>query len=363
MFGKRFTLLKFAGFDIGVDISWFFIAILLTWTLAAGYFPYLYKDLTPGTYLIMGLIGMLGLFLSVVLHELGHAAVARRFQLPISRITLFIFGGIAELNREPPSPKAEFFVAIAGPIVSLILSGLFTLLTAIGQHAGWPTALTGVTGYLGFINLIIVIFNLIPAFPLDGGRIFRSFLWWWKGNLGSATMITTRLGTAFGFALIFLGFFAILGGSFFAGLWWILIGLFLNQAAASSRTQYYFRRELYGVPVEKFMTHEPISVPPRITIKQCIDQYLYQSHHHLYPVVDGGRLLGYISLREIKAVSSDKWETTLVQNAMVPLSSCKTVSPSTNALDALSLIHEAPTPTLLVAEGDKLVGLLAAQDL
>ncbi len=363
MFGKRFNILKFAGFDIGVDISWFFVAVLLTWTLAAGYFPYLYKNLTPETYWIMGLCGMLGLFLSVVLHELGHASVARRFQLPISRITLFIFGGVAELKSEPPSPKAEFFVAIAGPIVSLVLAGLFTLLTSIGLHAGWPPGFTGVTGYLGFINFIIVLFNLIPAFPLDGGRIFRAFLWWWKDNLGYATMITTRLGTAFGFTLIFFGFFFILSGAIFAGMWWILIGLFLNQAATASRTQYYLRRELHGVPVEKFMTHDPIAVPPDITLKQCIDQYLYQSHHHLYPVVENGRLLGYVSLKEIKGVSSDKWEHTTVRGAMVPLSGIQTISPKTNAMEALNLIQDAPTPTLLVVEGERLVGLLAAQDL
>jgi Zn-dependent protease/CBS domain-containing protein len=363
MFGKRFSLIKFAGFDIGIDISWFFIAILLTWTLAAGYFPFIYKHLTTGTYIAMGLLGMLGLFLSVLLHELGHAVVARAFQLPISRITLFIFGGIAELKNEPSAPKAEFYVAIAGPIVSIVLAGFFYLLTEIGYHAHWTVAVTAVTGYLSLINFVIVIFNLIPAFPLDGGRIFRALLWWWRGDLGWATGITTRLGSAFGLTLLIFGFFFILTGSVFAGLWWILIGLFLNQAAISSRTQYYMRRELQGECVEKFMTKNPIAVPPGITLKQCIDQYLYQSYHHLYPVTDQGRLLGYISLKEIKAVPSDKWDTTTVLGSMVPLTSVQTVTPKTNAIEALGQIQEAHTPTLLVVEGDQLVGLLTAQDL
>ena len=228
MFGKRFSILRFAGFDIGLDISWFFIAFLLSWTLAAGYFPYLYKGLAPQTYWIMGICGMLGLFISVLLHEFGHAVVARSLKLPISRITLFIFGGVAELKAEPPSPKVEFLVAIAGPIVSLVLALAFYLISQIDL----PIAIKGVASYLGFINFIVVLFNLIPAFPLDGGRMFRAFLWWWKDNLGWATNITTRLGGAFGFTLIFFGFFFILSGALFAGLWWILIGLFLNQAAS-----------------------------------------------------------------------------------------------------------------------------------
>lgn len=360
MFGKRFNILKVAGFDIGLDISWFLIAILLTWTLAAGYFPYLYKGLSPASYFLMGIAGMLGLFLSVLLHELGHAVVARQFKVPISRITLFIFGGIAELKGDPPSPKAEFWVAIAGPIVSLVIA---IVLYFFYQIIPLPLQLKGVVSYLSFINFIIVAFNMIPAFPLDGGRVFRALIWWWKDNLELATQITTRMGTAFGFTLIFLGFFSLLSGALFVGFWYILIGLFLNQAAVSSRTQYYVKRELQGEMVEKFMTKNPIAAPPTITLKQCIEQYMYQSHHHLYPVVDNGKLLGYISLKEIKSYPHDKWDTITLLQAMVPVSQFKTVTPKTSAMEALTMISEAPTPTLLVTEGEKLVGLLASQDL
>lgn len=353
-----------AGFRIGVDVSWFFIAILLSWTLASGYFPYYYPKLNPQSYWLMGILGMLGLFASVVLHELGHAIVARRFELKISQITLFIFGGVAELRSEPPSPKAEFFVAVAGPIVSVVISFFMTMLTVFGEQAGLPIAFTGVTSYLAFINMVIVIFNLIPAFPLDGGRIFRSVLWWWKDDLGWATRIASHIGGAFGFILILLGVLSLIFGDFLSGIWWIILGLFLRQAANSSRTQYYIRREMQGEQVRKFMTKGAITVSPDITVKEYIEQYVYQSQHHLYPVIDSNQdVLGYMSLREAKAVPPEEWTKMTVRKVMIPLTQLQTVSPDTNAYDALSLIQQEPTATLLVISDGRLSGILTAHDL
>ena len=167
MFGKRFNFLSLAGIKIGVDISWLFIAILLSWTLASGYFPLQYPNLPLESYWLMGIIGMLGLFICIILHELGHALVAKHYKLPISQITLFIFGGVAEIKKEPQSPKIEFLMAIAGPIVSVILVGVMLFLTGMGNIYGWPILIKGITGYLASINAAIVIFNLIPAFPYD----------------------------------------------------------------------------------------------------------------------------------------------------------------------------------------------------
>lgn len=363
MFGPRFNILTLAGFRIGIDFSWFFIAILLSWTLAAGYFPHYYPNLSAGAYWLMGISGMLGLFVSVVLHELGHAVVARRYNLNISQITLFIFGGVAELKSEPPSPKVEFLVAIAGPIVSLIIALLMNFLTAAGHQAGWPVMVTGVTSYLALINLVIVLFNLIPAFPLDGGRIFRAALWWWKDSLQWATRIATHVGAGFGLFLIFMGILSLIAGDLFSGIWWIILGFFLRQAASSSRAQYYVRQELQGESVRKFMTKNPITVPPDIRVKEFIDQYVYQSHHHVYPVAEQGNLLGYISLKEVKALTPEEWARTAVRNAMVPLAEARTVSPDKNALEALSTIQEVPFSTLLVVDNGRLTGILTAQDL
>src|SRR6267154_779430 len=318
MFGRRFNFLTVAGIKIGIDFSWFLIAILLAWSLSAGYFPHYYHELSPGTYWAMGIAGMLGLFVCIVLHELGHAMVAKHYKLPISQITLFIFGGVAEIKKEPQTPKVEFLMAIAGPIVSIVLSGALYLLTIIGQHAHWPIPVTAVTGYLALINMVLAIFNLIPAFPLDGGRIFRSILWWIKKDSAWATKVASRVGAGFGMILIFLGIFALITGNFISGVWFVILGLFLQRAAAMSRSQYFISHELRGEKVQKFMTKDPISVSPDTSIKKFVDQYVYESYHHLYPVAEKGTLIGYISLREVKLLPSENWGKILVKEAMVP---------------------------------------------
>ncbi|MES2199143.1 MAG: site-2 protease family protein [Chlamydiota bacterium] len=363
MFRKRFHLLTFAGIPIGIDISWFLIAIFLTWTLAAGHFPYLYPGLPLGSYWLMGLGGMLGLFICIILHELGHALVAKRYKLPVLQITLFIFGGIAELKKEPKSPLVEFLVAIAGPIVSVLLAMFFYTVSQFGELNKWPITITGVTYYLALINALIVAFNLVPAFPLDGGRILRSILWGWKKNLAWATKITTQMGAGFGFFLLFFGIFSLISGNFITGVWFIILGLFLQRTAIASQTRFYVGKELKEEKVSKFMKTNLDSVSPDITIKDLIDHHVYQSHHHLYPITQNDRLIGYITLQEIKTVPAEDWDRTLVKNLMQPLSKGQLVSPHTNALDALEQVNQAPFPTLFVLEDDRFIGLLTAQDL
>lgn len=363
MFGKRLHIGRLAGFDIGVDLSWFFIAILLTWTLAEGYFPLFYPDLKPKLYWMMGLLGMLGLYLSVVLHEIGHAIVARHYGLPTKQITLFLLGGIAELQKEPITPKSEFLIAIAGPLVSVIIALLMFIITGIGEHAGWSVFLTGITGYLAFVNTIIVLFNMVPAFPMDGGRVLRSFLWWWKGNLGWATKIASGIGRGFGLVLIFFGILSLISGNLFVGLWWIILGLFLKQSALMSCTQYYIKESLQYAKVEKFMSKNPISIPSSITIQEFLDQYVYQTFHHLYPIVDHEKLLGYVSLKEVKMVDPEKWTSTLISSIMQPLTNITTIRPEANAADALTLMNQEEANRILVVENDKLVGILTSQDL
>jgi Zn-dependent protease len=202
MFGKGITLFKLFGFKVKIDFSWLILGLLITWTLAEGLFPYQIKGLHPITYWIMGVAGALGLLFSIVFHELWHSLIARKFGLSMRGITLFIFGGVAEMTEEPPSPKAEFFMAVAGPISSVVLSlGLFAIFF-IGAGAGWPKSITVVINYLAFLNLILAGFNLMPAFPLDGGRVLRSVLWGWKDNIRWATQVSSKIGGAFGIALI-----------------------------------------------------------------------------------------------------------------------------------------------------------------
>lgn len=364
MFKTRFNFVTLAGIQIGIDISWIFIAILLSWSLAVAFFPIEYPHLSIGIYWLMGILGMLGLFICISLHELGHALVAKHYNLPISQITLFIFGGMAEIKQEPESPKVEFLMAIAGPIVSFILSACMYFLTYLGEQLHWSVIAIGITSYLTIVNIILALFNLIPAFPLDGGRILRAILWGMKKNLSWATKISTNLGQAFGLFLIILGIFLFILGNFLGGVWFAIIGLFLRHAAISTQSQFYVGQELRNEKVEKFMKRNPDSVPPDITVKEFIDQYVYQSHHHFYPITGTeGDLLGYISLYQIKGLSQDDWTKTTVKNIMIPVSQFQTVTPNTSALDALNLIHQSEIPTLLVVEGHKLVGILTAQDL
>jgi Zn-dependent protease len=256
MFGKPIPLFKLAGCQVGLDWSWLVIAVLITWTLSSGVFPYYYPDLTPAAYWSMGVIAALGLFASIILHELGHAVVVRRYGLPIRRITLFIFGGVAEMEAEPERPAAEFWVAIAGPIVSFLVGLVCWLLLQAAAGAGAGVPVVGVLAYLASINVILAVFNLVPAFPLDGGRILRAALWHWKGSLRWATRISSAIGGGFGILLIVLGVYRVLIGDFVGGMWWFLIGLFVRFAAQASYQQVLMREALRGVPVRRLREHE-----------------------------------------------------------------------------------------------------------
>jgi predicted transcriptional regulator len=289
--------------------------------------------------------------------------VARHFGLAISQITLFIFGGVAELKAEPARPKVEFYVAVVGPIVSACISLGMYMTHSLGQQLGWSVMVLAVISYLAMINMLLAIFNLIPAFPMDGGRILRSILWGWSNDFKWANRICVALGGGFGLGLIFLGLYSLILGHFFSGLWWMLIGWFLRQAAYASRTQFYVRQELSGAKVGKFMTKDPLCVPPDISLKECIENYVYQSHHHLYPVIQEGMLVGYISLREVKSIRPELWESTTVRNVMVPRAQFQVLSSDTSALEAVNLFPQSDRATLLVVEGNRLVGMLTFQDL
>jgi Zn-dependent protease/predicted transcriptional regulator len=336
--------------------------VLITWTLASGVFPYYYPDLTPGAYWSMGVIAALGLFASIVLHELGHATVARRYGLPIRRITLFIFGGVAEMEAEPERPAAEFWVAIAGPIVSFLVGLVCWLLLQAAAGAGAGVLVVGVLAYLSSINVILAVFNLVPAFPLDGGRILRAALWHWKGSLRWATRVSSTIGGGFGILLIVLGVYRVLTGDFVGGMWWFLIGLFVRFAAQASYQQVVIREALRGVPVRRIMSANPITVPSGITIAQLIDDYVYRHHHDMYPVVDNGRLVGCVSMNDIKRLPRERWSSTTVSEVRQPCTEATAISPDTDAMEVLSLMTRSQNTRLLVTEGDRLVGVVTLRD-
>lgn len=362
MFGRRFPIFKLFGFQVYIDLSWFILALLITWTLAVGFFPFQFPGLSPATYWWMGIAGAVGLFLSIVLHELSHSLVARRNGVDMRGITLFVFGGVAEMDAEPPDAKSEFKIAVAGPISSILI-GIFCLGLFFIGAATWPLPVTAVLVYLGWINIILAIFNMVPAFPLDGGRILRSALWYWKGSLPWATRISANFGSAFGLFLIFLGVLQLFYGNFIGAMWWFLIGLFLRSAAQMSYQQMMVRQALHGEPVRRFMKTDPVTVPPFINIKQLVEDYVYRFHHKMFPVVREDRLVGCVNTRQLKEMPREEWDQHTVAELAQPCSRENTISPDADAVDALAQMSKTDKSRLMVVEGDRLVAIVSLRDL
>ena len=363
MLGKRFVLFELLGFKVQVDASWLFLAMLVTWSLATGAFPVWYEDLSGATYWWMALVGMFGLFSSLIFHEMSHSLVARHFGLRIRGITLFIFGGVAEMEEEPASPKAEFLIAAAGPLASGVLALGFFLLTHAAMAAGLPTPVAGVLDYLAFINGLIAVFNLLPGFPLDGGRMLRAALWHFKGNLREATRTASHSGEIFGMVLMALGAVNVIAGAFVGGMWWFLIGLFLYGAARASFSQLLTRRAFEGETVRRFMTPDPITVAPDMTLDAFVEAYLYRSHHGLYPVVDRGRLIGGMGARQLKGVPREDWGIMQVGEVFVPLTRENTISADTDAVKAMARMRRNTASRLMVVDGERLVGVVTLKDI
>ena len=311
----------------------------------------------------MGFAGMVGLFVSIVLHELSHSLVARRFGMPIRGITLFIFGGVAEMEDEPPSALSEFAMAIAGPIASVLIAGICFVTAIAGEAAGWPAGVTGVLSWLGLINGVLVIFNMVPAFPLDGGRVFRSILWHWKGNIRWATRVTSRIGSGFGILLIILGVVTFIGGNPLGGMWYFLIGLFLRGAARMSYQQLLIRRALEGEPVGRFMNPQPVTVPPDTTVQELVENHIYKHHFKMFPVVENGHLQGCVTTRDVRNVPQEEWPLRTVADILEECGEKNTIDTEADAMDALSQMSETRSSRVMVVDNSRLAGVLSLKDM
>ena len=362
MFSRRVTLFKLFGFEVRVDASWLILAALLVWTLL-GYFPSQYKGLSTEQYWWMAIAGTLGLFVSIVVHEFSHSLVARRHGLPMKGITLFLFGGVAEMGEEPASARTEFLMAIAGPIASVLIGVALYLVYRAGKGT-LPVTVTGVTAYLAWMNLVLAAFNLIPAFPLDGGRVLRSALWYWKGDLRGATRTASAVGGGFGVLLMLLAVWQWFAGNFVGAMWYFLIGLFLRGAAQSSYRQLMIRTALEGEPVRRFMNVHPISVPSHISLEELVNDYVYRYHHKMFPVLNASeKLAGCVTTSQVKAYPRDEWNRHSIQEVLKPCSPDNTVGHDAAAVKALAKMNSSGQSRLMVAEGDRLVGVIALKDL
>lgn len=364
MFGKKVKLFKLMGFTVSIDISWIVIFLLVLWTLATGYFPQVYESASQSEYWWMGATGALGLFVSIVVHEFSHSLVARKFGMPMKGITLFIFGGVAEMHEEPPSPKAEFFMAIVGPITSLIIGGAALGTVSLLGNGIAPLSMIGILRYLGTINIVLAIFNLLPAFPLDGGRVARSAIWAWKKDLRKATRIASNLGVGFGYGLIALGIFSLFAGALVGGFWWILLGFFLSQAARSSYQNLMVQSGLSGEKVSRFMRADPVTVREDMHLDDLVENYIYKHHYKMFPVVRDGKTISCVTTRDVKQFDREEWPKHSVGEIAASCSIENTTFPNEDAMSALQKMQKTGNGRLIVIDNEgALKGVVTLKDM
>ena len=345
-------ILTIMGIPIRVHFSWLIVFGLITWSLASRFFPEAAPDLPIIYYWIKGGLAAVLLFASVAFHELAHSFVAKQYQLSIDGITLFIFGGVAQMKGEPPSPKAEFWIAAAGPFSSFCLSALFFLLTLTA--AGTTRALFS---YLAQINFMLGVFNLVPGFPMDGGRILRSAIWGKKRDFFYATQRASTIGRMIALFFIFLGLFSIFTGSM-GGLWLMFIGWFLYTASQASYQQATLQESLSGIKVKDIMVKEIKTLSPSMTLDQAVDNYFLRYGYGGFPVLDDGKFLGFVTLKEVKEVPRKDWGEVKVSEVFIRHDKKWEISPDADVMKALELMIKEDKGRIVVTEKDRIIGLI-----
>lgn len=351
------------GVPLSLDLSWFIILALILGTFSAASFPALLPGRSGGTYLLMGTVGALLFFASLLVHELAHAVEARRRGIEVEGITLFIFGGMARTRAEPKRPVDEFVIAGVGPLASAVLAILFVGLSVPTGRLGLEEV-SVVARYLGILNLALAVFNLLPGFPLDGGRLLRAAVWGATGSLRKGTRVATRAGRALGLALIAVGFLGLLtGGGFIGGLWMVFIGWFLMQAAGSSYDQLLLMEVLQGVTAAEGMTPDPETVPPDLTVEALVHDHFLRRPYGAFPVTRDGAVVGLVSLSTVKALDREAWVARRVADIMTPLDEAVVVAPDTPMLEVLDRMSRTGNRRALVVRDQRLVGIISARDL
>jgi Zn-dependent protease len=361
--GETLRLGHIAGVRVGVNWSVIVIFLLITFGLAAGRFPVLVPDLPTGAYLAAGLAAAVVFLASLLAHEISHAIVARRNGVGVEGITLWMFGGVARLQGDAQDPGADLRIAGVGPLVSLVLGVMFGALAVTSDAVGGPPLVTDALTWLGVINVALAVFNLVPAAPLDGGRILRAFLWRLWGDRFRAAIAATRAGKFFGFLLVGLGLFSIVTFPGFGGLWLMLIGWFIAAAAGAEEQQTRTRAQLSDVSVADVMTKDPTTAPAWLTVGAFVEDYVFRHHHSTFPLVDHyGQLAGLVTLRRVKQVPRDEWSTIRLRDIACTRDEVATARPDESLPDVLERMASCADGRVVVVDGDRLVGILSPAD-
>ena len=361
---KRVTLFRFFGFKVKADASWIFLAILISWTMSQKVYPHLVAGQSENTYQLMGVLTVVGLLCSIIMHEVAHAVIAEYYQMPISSITLFIFGGVAEMEGGLSNPRGEFLMAIAGPIMSMLM-GLFFWADAnlCAQYLG-SGALFCVLKYLGNLNMLIAAFNIVPAFPLDGGRALRAVIWRYKNNLVAATRIASESGAVFAYGLFGYACYCLIKQDDpVAGIWWGILGFFVHASGAYAVRQMESRSLLETEPVSRFMHDDVLTVSPDLVVTDLVEHYINKHYQRIFPVVEKGILKGTVSLSSLLRLDRHKWHWLHVASVMEPLTRHNVIAPGASAADALEMMQRKGLELLMVAEDEKFVGVITFRDL
>jgi Zn-dependent protease len=349
------TIARVWGIPISVHASWLLVFALVAASLAAGYFPFHHPEWGAPTRWLLGAVTSLAFFASVLVHELGHSRIALRNGLPIRGITLFVFGGVAQIGSEPGSPGVEFRIAIAGPLTSLAIAALFG---GIGVVAGSAPVVSEPALWLARINLVVALFNLLPGFPLDGGRVLRAAVWASTGSFDRGNRAASRAGEVLALGLIGFGTFRAIGGDFAGGIWMALIGWFLHSAVLAGRTQTALRDLLRDATVGQAMAHDCSSIAPGLTLERLVRDEVLGAGRRCFVVTEDGKLRGLLTLHEVKGVPRDRWDHVTVDDVMQPAEALATVAPGETLLKALEDMDNANVAQLPVVNDGRWLGML-----
>ena len=351
-------IFKVAGIQVAIDYSWLVIFALILWSLASGYFPGQYPGYSTANYWLVGLVATILFFGSVLAHELCHAAMGNRLGEEVHRITLFIFGGMAELEHEPENAVDELKIAAVGPLSSLVIAGIFWLIARGVGAAGTLALWKAVFSYLAFINLALALFNLLPGFPLDGGRILRAALWMRWGDLRRATAAAADWGNTIAWGLIAFGAMEIFAGALIGGMWLIFIGLFLRSAASSGYQNLIAEQAMSGARVREVMVRDPIVLNPDETVADAIENYFLRYGFGGFPVAVDGKALGVVALAQVRDCPASERASRRIGQVMRPADGTIEIAPGAAVLDAIRQMVAADIGRLLVVDNGILAGLI-----